>query len=1209
MAGRSALLIAVPEHILDPEHLSLPVTRNDVAALQGVLEKCHYSVQTCGVGDPHETSRGFINNAMRQACLRAPKDGVLLIYFSGHGLHYSGKDLVVPSDAGIEDPTDFSESLVDTDITKYADNSPAKTILFFIDACREGLEWNQKAVFQLRGWGTSKRSHAEDRRFVRIFSCTPGEVSRYVTGEDGYSLFGRALTNVFSPDYPAETIGDVLRAAQEELDRLAREANKPRQKIPSGDIGGWDEEFLGRRISDVRPGEGATRRTDVRWHEAATECQLWRQDSVVGLADSPVLTALQQSTTALIRVTEEQWDRAEAALPGDQWRDRSYPLRVLESIELLVGASPDLKLSASETAVAIAAPFVREGVYACGIEAMSEAAPLDLNDETVLRRTRLGRRLVETHQSYPRLIRSAQAGPKQPAHDAIACWLLHRCLMRDPALWQPEPDGSITSKLWEALESADRRAAQHGLTRDRLIELARCLSADGTRIQRRDRPSALQIRLLFESDGVKTEVREQVVAYLLCVASWMALDVRIMPDLLADHVGLSDGIQPQVLVDTLARGHWRAVGGGRSLELTCPHPAIDVAIRATIARAQDVVDEMMRNAAENDSSLAVLRTLPRHLGADYVKPERIGGVAAYQRPHLTFQLAHDEIRELLMAEQLYDKPELAIRELYQNALDACRYRAARLEYLERTGEVEAARPWSGQIEFKQGKDSQGRAYIECRDNGIGMGHRELADSFSKAGKRFADLPEFIEERSNWLNCRPPIHIYPNSRFGIGVFSYFMLADALEIETCRLDLKGRPGSRLLVTVPGSGSVFRVRDIGRGKEAGTRVRLYLRNTESVQKVSCVKTLRSLLWLAEFPTTASHGWRRVRWEAGKLRHPQRRRAQYAHKEGTPIWWTTESGTFLADGITVECEHSSTLLAAGMIVNFAGEFKPPLTIDRRKIRAWDEERVLAWAVDSLPSLRSWPENSMFWLWHLARRAPRFAERLEDLFRGATETLTVAGRVNGLRFSIPTGYVYGHGDVVTLLFERPEIAFDYDYDFAHTSETIDPAALGVPTVQVNVVGFDPFDAILLRWIATAWATRSGPLALTRPPLPRRVGQYEFASEPEDVRRVEFAATQRHLLQRLKPWAKLGLRLPPELAQFISLVEQERHHVFRFVPASRAAWLRLYILSVSRVRNFARGITAHPVEAAITTMAVIVFILLIALAVIGIAAGWRYVTH
>ncbi len=105
-----------------------------------------------------------------------------------------------------------------------------------------------------------------------------------------------------------------------------------------------------------------------------------------------------------------------------------------------------------------------------------------------------------------------------------------------------------------------------------------------------------------------------------------------------------------------------------------------------------------------------------------------------------FRLDEHRVRDLLMGVQLYKDPELALRELYQNALDACRYRRARTAYLDRT--EPAAYAYEGRIAFAQGVDEDGREYVECRDNGIGMGDAELRGVFSHAGARFAEQPDF-----------------------------------------------------------------------------------------------------------------------------------------------------------------------------------------------------------------------------------------------------------------------------------------------------------------------------------------------------------------------------------------------------------------------------------------------------------------------------------
>ena len=95
-----------------------------------------------------------------------------------------------------------------------------------------------------------------------------------------------------------------------------------------------------------------------------------------------------------------------------------------------------------------------------------------------------------------------------------------------------------------------------------------------------------------------------------------------------------------------------------------------------------------------------------------------GTEPAYELPHITFQLANHEVRELLMNEQLYGDPQLALRELYQNALDACRYREARIKFLTKRG-VDV--PDKLKITFRQGIDEKGARVHRVRRHRVGDG--------------------------------------------------------------------------------------------------------------------------------------------------------------------------------------------------------------------------------------------------------------------------------------------------------------------------------------------------------------------------------------------------------------------------------------------------------------------------------------------------------
>ncbi|MFD0854338.1 hypothetical protein ACFQ07_19020, partial [Actinomadura adrarensis] len=266
-----------------------------------------------------------------------------------------------------------------------------------------------------------------------------------------------------------------------------------------------------------------------------------------------------------------------------------------------------------------------------------------------------------------------------------------------------------------------------------------------------------------------------------------------------------------------------------------------------------------------------------------------------------FRLDERRVQDLLMGEQLYQDRGLAIRELYQNALDACRYRRARLAYLTRRGDW--ADDWTGRIQFTQGTEN-GRAYLECRDNGVGMTEAVLTEVFAQAGARFTDLSDFLAEAAEWKNADPPVQLYANSRFGIGVLSYFMIADEIEVITRPMGRGQAPQPTLKVSIFGPGHLFRIRELPQDRLPGTTIKLYLRDPDSAP--SCVEELRGLLGIAEFATLAVHGSQREEWEPGVLKPRARPSWEEdgldAHGEFVP--WRGGSGSQV-----IWCEHGGGL------------------------------------------------------------------------------------------------------------------------------------------------------------------------------------------------------------------------------------------------------------------------------------------------------------
>jgi hypothetical protein len=922
------------------------------------------------------------------------------------------------------DDADFVEEyLVPTDLGDIIDQSGAETVIFFVDACREGVKLDFKASY-LAGWSRGERRQALRRSFVLAFACGPGQVSQYVGGEEGFSLFSKVLAEVLDPQHHACTLKEVLDETQVRLNALVAEHGKQPQKIYCAYESAVEDDTSLRVICDGVTATTAKGKASDPWSEAALQSSLWKAE---GTDESCPVVQLKQQVAKVLAACWQQWQAAMRAFPQDSWRDEQLPIRVLDSLELLVFRSdPPVELTAAETALLVAVPFVREAVLASGVVQAAKANPLSLEETSA--KTGCRSALDKVHQGQPRFVRKAQRLKEQGRitdKDAVMAWLMHQCLLRSLEVWQPESAGGyLSSDFTRALDNASccrSRLVKETLARKRLLELARCMYADFERIDRDDRPDALQSRMTVGRYSEEQEIREKMLAYLLKLAGLLAIDGRTLSEVLVDHIGLADPLTPEEVRHTVLQARWNPSGRGRTLRITCNHPAIDLALGEYVEQANVVLTHVFRQVGEKRQEMEALAGLPTHLMPDGITAEKQDGVPVYQTPHVNFQLAHDEVRELLMGEQLYGDPTLAIRELYQNALDACRYREARLKYLKQTGQYQGLdEEWEGRIIFHQRTDGNGRVYIECEDNGIGMGIQHLSQCFARAGRRFADLPEFIEEQAEWLRCDPPIQLYPNSQFGVGVLSYFMLADEIEVETCRLERKGRPGKRLRVRIPGSSGLFRVQELGVGTNAGTRVRLYLNRTYHEGKpISCLETLRKLLWVAEFFTEVQQSGLRELWNPGQLRHPDLPQDCCFHLEKADLWWLAidsdnsyrgeRSGCILADGLWTEESQSC------VVINLRGNHYPKLTVDRKEIVQWDRQWVHEMLLSSCESLLNWPRLTLQWLWNLSNDWSQVAGKLVDTLVRKNASVKL-GRWRNDKMQVPIAKVGCFGDDASLL-------------------------------------------------------------------------------------------------------------------------------------------------------------------------------------------------
>ncbi|MER7585070.1 hypothetical protein [Kitasatospora sp. NPDC097691] len=663
---------------------------------------------------------------------------------------------------------------------------------------------------------------------------------------------------------------------------------------------------------------------DDPWAHAAAESRAWHH-----VRSDRDTEPYRRAALAAVRRLARLRDRAALteALADDPWQDPGIAVRFASRVGWLLGDEP-LDLYPAEAALLTVLPFLYR-VRSLGLAAArASVRPTDLQasgdsdgDRTAYEQS------IEAHD-----LLTHRARTRPHSATPLGWWLYHRWLDQHEDLADPDGVRELLDALPPLAELGETFSVKrvcallHGLRR-------------GPDVTNRDYLAGLSADDHLRAPG-EQHVREPRLALLLALAYGTAIETTALPDIVAEHLGIPHEVDLAALRRTLDEAAWGGSYDLPVLRAECHHEAVVEGLREYTARADELLHSIRR--------VLVNHPLPTRLTSDEAAPAG-GAFTGWAR----FRLDERRVRSLLMGVELYRDRDLAVRELYQNALDACRYRRARTEYLDRTNTLGASFTYDGRIDFRQGVDGEGRAYLECQDNGVGMGEAELRGVFSNAGARFAEQLDFKLERAEWRKADPPVELYPNSRFGIGVLSYFMLADEIRVTTCRMDATGRRGPLLEVSIHGPGHLFRIVERSAvGREPGTTVRLYLRDDVDLDTSwSVVEVLERLLAVGEFRTTAVQGDREAVWTSGVV---GRREAPQGEAFGFNAWgrmstwadapkgaqvtWCEHGGALLVDGLVVEPEVVRGVVSRGgldgVVVNLTGQLSPgKLSVDRRRV------------------------------------------------------------------------------------------------------------------------------------------------------------------------------------------------------------------------------------------------------------------------------------
>jgi hypothetical protein len=266
-------------------------------------------------------------------------------------------------------------------------------------------------------------------------------------------------------------------------------------------------------------------------------------------------------------------------------------------------------------------------------------------------------------------------------------------------------------------------------------------------------------------------------ATILQIMSRMPADNRISPGRLEAYFNVADaGAHPYL-------------NGTIRLKIQCTHPEVHRALKHHERSVQQLLEKLNQ------------RVRPRFLYSDVLYEIEPDG---YTPIDLKFTVDSSAGLQLFMGNRLYSDKRVFLRELIQNAVDACNYRKL------------TDNQYSPTIAIEFNDDV---STIKVRDNGIGMTRQWIEKYFLAIGISFYQSNEIRD-----VNRDPRIDFGFISQFGIGFLSSFQVADKIIIKTRKASFPG-----LMITISGLRDYFDVKVLEEDCPVGTEVTLHLKKSK--------------------------------------------------------------------------------------------------------------------------------------------------------------------------------------------------------------------------------------------------------------------------------------------------------------------------------------------------------------------------------------------
>lgn len=321
--------------------------------------------------------------------------------------------------------------------------------------------------------------------------------------------------------------------------------------------------------------------------------------------------------------------------------------------------------------------------------------------------------------------------------------------------------------------------------------------------------------------GENTYACLPLLGVILRLADILDFDAKRTPPILFSHLNVKHPISIKEWNKHRSVQAWEINSEIIQFHAKCKHPAIEAAIHEfcdMIDHELSVCNNILSTL--NDSQLIANREInfkiPFQVDRKKIQTQKdVHNKPLYIYRNTQFNLSKRQVIDLLMGTKLYGNPEVALRELLQNSIDACLLRKAQ--------EITWNNHYTPEISVEYYKEDD-NIILEVNDNGTGMDQDIIDKYYSKIGSSFYKSTDFQN-----LKSESNADFSPTSRFGIGILSCFMVADTLMVDTKRVYAPHRSSDPLNITVEGQDSIFWIQN-GAREVPGTTTKLVLRKEKN-------------------------------------------------------------------------------------------------------------------------------------------------------------------------------------------------------------------------------------------------------------------------------------------------------------------------------------------------------------------------------------------